>query len=740
MKVLAIDWGAFLGFMQPWEGLFPAARGLLLESKPKAVLARKTFGGELESLVAGGFLRAFSDGVRVRLADEFHEAHKVLRALGRHALLQRFDPRALREYLGEHFTNEERGALIVSERWIPNRDERLLALVASTGHVRGFLAAKNVGAWEKERLPTDSGWAGERAWTETRPLLSDKRAAGDLVHLIETLAADCRPIPFRTLEAGGLSRARLGAAIHAGLRYLLCFPAFDAEFTPVLMLWPSVAERLHRAASPPPACTTPEDSFSAIVALEDLVQFLVRAAEPLRLKQNGWTLFAVAQRELEQGLLPLPAWLTHPKVFPENAPERRVREAQRLAEELGFTEERGESGRDLALVTTPAGWEWLDKTAHERLAVLLELLRYKPERGEPEGRELDDGAEEADELEELEELFGELAGESDDDEGHDENSYDELDEEADELAPFRAGRSRALSDAALFGHSAGGVLTRAAIRAFATLEPGRPVLFGEFLQHHAETANPLLELENPQSLGFGSPWNPPTEEILEAHWIKGLRTVLHGFLLPFGGARVGLAGAGGLTIELTSIGRYLLGLAPEFVLDAPASSKTPVRVQPDFEVVFVSASPALEAALSRFAERRGTGVGVLFRITRDSIMSAAMAGLGAEEVLATLARASSTPVPANVEHEIRAWFGRCRRLSIEPVHLLRCPDAATAARVLSAVGAGKLELVSETVLALRDPKHKAAVMRLCRKAGLFLVNSTEPPAPARGRRRRARWR
>ena len=194
-----------------------------------------------------------------------------------------------------------------------------------------------------------------------------------------------------------------------------------------------------------------------------------------------------------------------------------------------------------------------------------------------------------------------------------------------------------------------------------------------------------------------------------------------------------------MTVEITSIGRYLLRCAPEFVLDAPAPSSTPVRVQPDFEVVFVSASPALEAAISRFAERRGTGVGVLFRITRASIVSAAQAGLGADEVLATLARSSSTPVPANVEHEIRAWFGRCRRLALEPVHLLRCPDAATAARVLAAVGANKLELVSETLLALGDPKQKAAVMRLCRKAGLFLVNH-EPPAPSRGRRRSSRWR
>jgi hypothetical protein len=134
-------------------------------------------------------------------------------------------------------------------------------------------------------------------------------------------------------------------------------------------------------------------------------------------------------------------------------------------------------------------------------------------------------------------------------------------------------------------------------------------------------------------------------------------------------------------------------------------------------------------------------VGVLFRISRDSIVSAAQAGLGADEVLATLARASSTPVPTNVEHEIRAWSGRCRRIALEPALLLRCPDAETAARALATVGPGKLESLSETVLALLDPAQKVAVVRLCRKAGLFLTSTGEAAQePRRGPRRRARWR
>jgi Helicase conserved C-terminal domain len=262
------------------------------------------------------------------------------------------------------------------------------------------------------------------------------------------------------------------------------------------------------------------------------------------------------------------------------------------------------------------------------------------------------------------------------------------------------------------------------------------VSFSDFLGHHAEASNPFLSPEVSRSVSYSHNGRPFTEEKLEELWILGLQRLFQRFLLPFGGVRTGLTREGRLTIELNAVGRYVLGLANDLALDTTLPAKTPVRVQPDFEIVFVAGSPALEAAISRFGERRGTGVGVLFRITRDSIFQAAQSGLGAGEVLATLAGASTTPVPANVEHEIRAWFASCRRLRIEPVHLVRCPDAATAVRVLAAAGAGKLEALSETVLALTDPVHKAAVTRACRKAGLFLASGSQEPTSTRGARGR----
>jgi hypothetical protein len=52
----------------------------------------------------------------------------------------------------------------------------------------------------------------------------------------------------------------------------------------------------------------------------------------------------------------------------------------------------------------------------------------------------------------------------------------------------------------------------------------------------------------------------------------------------------------------------------------------------------------------------GREVGVLFRITRQSVARAAAAGLRPEQVLETLARASKSPIPTNVAHEIPGWM------------------------------------------------------------------------------------
>jgi hypothetical protein len=107
-------------------------------------------------------------------------------------------------------------------------------------------------------------------------------------------------------------------------------------------------------------------------------------------------------------------------------------------------------------------------------------------------------------------------------------------------------------------------------------------------------------------------------------------------------------------------GRVLLGLPRDGLPDRDeeeAGAASELVVQPNFEIVFLSPSAAAEAVLGRFCERVGREVGVLFRLTRQSLLRAAAAGLETEQVLATLTQGSRNPLPPNVEHEIRGWMG-----------------------------------------------------------------------------------
>jgi hypothetical protein len=151
--------------------------------------------------------------------------------------------------------------------------------------------------------------------------------------------------------------------------------------------------------------------------------------------------------------------------------------------------------------------------------------------------------------------------------------------------------------------------------------------------------------------------------------------------------------------------------------------------------VFLAPDPALEAAFGLFAERLGTGVGVLFRLTRESILGAANAGASAESVLDTLRRASRAPLPRNVEHEVRSWFALHRRLAIEELSIIRCPDTETADRLVTAAG-NRVERLSDTIVLVRDAKKAADLQKVCKRAGIFLLR----PAEQRKQRRRRRTR
>ena len=156
---------------------------------------------------------------------------------------------------------------------------------------------------------------------------------------------------------------------------------------------------------------------------------------------------------------------------------------------------------------------------------------------------------------------------------------------------------------------------------------------------------------------------------MEELWKSFLGIFLGRCLASLGGVETGLTSDGKPGFRMTDVGRRLLGI-PRDVL--PPSEETgsgaggahpdrapaegPLVVQPNFEIVFLAPAPGVEAELGRFCDRVGRGVGVLFRISRQSLQKAGAAGIDAGQVIALLARKSRSPLPSNVVHEIRGWM------------------------------------------------------------------------------------
>jgi hypothetical protein len=257
--------------------------------------------------------------------------------------------------------------------------------------------------------------------------------------------------------------------------------------------------------------------------------------------------------------------------------------------------------------------------------------------------------------------------------------------------------------------------------AFQRTEQQGFVRSGEFLHYELHEWNPLLNLSDYELHRLTGAYHRT-----EGRWLESDREDLYGAILvhflcnrlmPLGGITVGMDREDDLVFSLEDPGRYLLGLVDDF--DYGMEEREEVLVQPNFEITFLAPSPRAESCLGRFAERVGGRMGVMFRITRDSITGAADDGLDAEEVLGTLREVSARPVPDNVEREIRGWFGRCCRLRAEKALLLRCPDKETAARVVSA-GGKHVTVLTDTVIELPGGRKGKDALRRLRKDGIFV--------------------
>lgn len=670
MKHFEIDWAGLTGLMPAWERLSQPARAALLAVKPGAAGARLAeLGPGADELVEGGVLSASPTGVRAVVADRWRPFHVALRAMDRHRVWEAPSPAALVVYLEEVFATQELQALLGDRSYGSNPYYLRVLLadrVSGEEWVESLLAAKGpkaVAAWERER---------SAAGQPEPPAFADAAVLDAASGLLRGLLAEPAGVPLGDLPARfpEVDPAVLGAALRGCLRYVLLFASMTDDLVPTVGVWPEVAARVRRAAAGPPAPVEVAETWEAAFRLEDMTTVLAAAAaEPLRLRASDGAVFARTRQAIEDRLVSMPDWAAEALGAD---PETRVETAARMLAAMDFAKAGGRAGEDLRLAPTRKGLRWLDLPDRERLAALIAPIRGSDER-----------------------------------------------------APgtwHRAGSKVGFFPVTIgFTPPAGLDLREAVTRALLEMPPGGMLELGAFLDHHGRAENPFLRLlsRNPGALRVQ--WGRPTTR---GEWERLWAGVLGGMvalrLAPLGGIRLGRTEDGMPAFALTPVGRYLLGAEERLEYEA-GGEPAGVIVQPNFEVVFLGPAPGVEARIARFAERAGKGPGTMFRVTRRSVLAAAEAGFTAERVLETLASASKHDLPGNVARQVRDWFGATRRVRLRPAVLVECPDAETAARVLSAGGKG-VRTVTDTVLELTDTERAArsALVKKLREAGVFV--------------------
>ena len=200
-------------------------------------------------------------------------------------------------------------------------------------------------------------------------------------------------------------------------------------------------------------------------------------------------------------------------------------------------------------------------------------------------------------------------------------------------------------------------------------------------------------------------------------------------LYLLGVVEAGFKGDEAVAVRLTEQGRRLLGgegAAERTGTAAPPKGDPtrPLVVNPDFEVLLLPEGDVNEAAhtLDRFARRVRSDEVTRYRLQREDLERAVVAGMGADEILAFLEARSRTPVPQNVSYSVREWAGRVRFARQRDAVLLEVDreDALDRALTLEPVKALLLARLGPTVAALRGPLNDPRAVEALRGLGVYL--------------------
>ena len=590
-------------------------------------------------LLDAGFLALAQNGVICRLQPEHFPFRRAMRAMARHRI---FDDGVdlmdrLGGYLGEQFTQSERYRLGPTSG-------RMVHRITEHPWLDALLECESCAAWE-----SSPRWRGECPL----PVRSQTVFQG-AQKLIRTLMVGENPIELDAIPPLlGLDAGMGGIVIHWGIAHGMLFPSLRREdLIPIAGILPCIHARLRRRTPGPPQPVDALEVPARPFLLEDMTALMVAcAAEGVRIRAHDFGIFKKARRDLESTLAPLDEVASG---LWRQVSKDRLDAAHEALLQLKLV---AASKRGSLLHPTACGRRWLALDGATRLKTVLDRAR--------------------------------------DDRKKDSERYEDY---AWNGKPHFSFLPHAQFD--FWGHRRMDIRGEVA-RAASSIPSDAFVKLGDFLVYQGEALNPFTRPAAVGLRGVGGcdyEMYGRTIEEMEAEWAGLLRDFLLLRLLALGGIALGRAADGAVAIRLTPAGQYLLG---QDVALAPGTGggRMPVVVQPNLEIAFLEPSPAAEAELSRFCERVGREVGIVFRLTRAAALRAFSAGLAFDSTMRAMEAISSKPVPGNVRLTLRDWFAGFRRIEARPAVLIQCPDAETALRVQARLGRkSPARRVSDTVL------------------------------------------
>ena len=670
MKALEGNWQRFYSDLELYRRLPAGARRLFVQAvKPNQAISNEEMGEWREPLIASGLMIPGSQLKNAKVAPEFQPLSRALRMFRRNQIFDTPSRQTFHVFLTDEFSWDEIMAFTNPNKiYGYGRDhaaaQKLYSLACSGEWLQQFLEAKDTN-WE-----TDYRCAISICYFSSLRVLQATQA------LVQALIAVSAPVPVWQLTelCPEFSPAVLGEAIRAGIRYLLFYPAIHRDqYDAVVGTWPGIARRLNRTRQSLPKPVEAQSSFSTAFLLDDMTAVLAAASvEPFPVRGHDYSLYEATKKDLFAALGTLPEEIE--KNF-RGTLSSRLSTSLAFLQSFGFLKqstEFGETGRmSRQMSTTPSGSNWLSLSRTERLREIFQWLHGDHHRTS--------------------------------------NLY------ADAPIPLIPGLAEFRSTGEVEKVKA------MVLDCYKALRPGDFFSLRAFLTYCADRKNPLLTVARQPYVYFaGRSYHEPSADELEDIWEDTLRRFLGERLLPLGGVQIGHDSSGGVCLAITPAGRHLLKTGEDFELDRDSAGQ--VVVQPNFDVVFLAPGARAEAEIARFGERAGRHVGTLFKITKQSILHAAAAGLTRERVLETLREHCQSALPKNVEREIAGWLSQYRQIALHPAVLIHCPDEDTTVRVMSTLRKQVTQL-GPTTLELHAAKMPPALVKKLRSAGIFVRRS-----------------